>query len=173
MGINHKKVNQFSFIVIAMLIGCSENPVQNQESDTLSEFIISENYNTNSITTARSPVIITFDKAMDEDGIWEGTVSGDVDGELRTVLNVDNIRETGMILHVEFDWIITADDPSKSFTARLNGILNNNTGKVVMNGTVIEGWLTGARVHEEGQLIDPETGRFEGTIQINPATRNR
>jgi hypothetical protein len=168
MGINHKKVNLFSLIVIVMLIGCSENPVQNQESDALSKFIISENFNTNSITAAWNPVIIKFDKAIAGDGIWVGTVSGDVEGELRTELR--DVRESGQIWHVEFDWIITAGDDSKSFTARLNGILNNNTGKVVMNGTVIEGWLTGARVHEEGQLIDPETLQFEGTIQINTAT---
>lgn len=168
MRINHKKVNLFSFIVIAMLIGCSENPVQNQESEASNEFTITGNSHGNSIATANNPVIIAFDKVFVEEWEWEGTVSGDVEGDLRTELITS--RETGKILHVEFDWIITADDEDKSFTAKLYGTLNNNTGKVVMNGTVIEGWLMGARVHEEGQLTDPATGRFEGTIQINPAT---
>jgi hypothetical protein len=39
-----------------------------------------------------------------------------------------------------------------------------------MNGAVIEGWLEGARVHEEGQLIDPDTLRFQGAILLMPAT---
>jgi hypothetical protein len=40
-----------------------------------------------------------------------------------------------------------------------------------MNGIVIEAEnedLIGAQVHEQGQLIDPETSRFAGTIRIMP-----
>jgi tetratricopeptide (TPR) repeat protein len=73
-------------------------------------------------------------------------------------------------LHVEFDWIIDADDDAYDFTARLSGILNTRTGSVVMNGAVVEGWLLGARVHEEGQLVDPATLGFEGSIRLMPAT---
>jgi hypothetical protein len=40
-----------------------------------------------------------------------------------------------------------------------------------MNGRVIKGYLEGARVHEKGQLIDPATLRFGGTIRIMPETR--
>jgi hypothetical protein len=39
-----------------------------------------------------------------------------------------------------------------------------------MDGTVVDGWLVGAQVHEQGQLIDPATGRFQGRILIFPAT---
>ena len=39
-----------------------------------------------------------------------------------------------------------------------------------MNSTVVDGFLQGAQVHEEGQLVDAATLRFEGTIQIMPAT---
>ena len=38
-----------------------------------------------------------------------------------------------------------------------------------MNGTVVEGYLLGAQVHEEGQLIDADTLRFQGTIQVTAA----
>jgi hypothetical protein len=44
------------------------------------------------------------------------------------------------------------------------------TGAVIMNGTVVDGFLQGAQVHEEGQLVDAATLRFEGTIQVMPAT---
>jgi hypothetical protein len=39
-----------------------------------------------------------------------------------------------------------------------------------MDGTVVKGYLEGAQVHEEGQLVDPAILRFQGSIQIMPAT---
>jgi hypothetical protein len=39
-----------------------------------------------------------------------------------------------------------------------------------MNGTVVEGFLEGAQVHEEGQLVNPATLGFEETIRIMPVT---
>jgi hypothetical protein len=118
-----------------------------------------------------APVNVTFDKtAVDpaNPGVWLGTVDGDIEGDLETVLL--DLRIAGPIWHVEFDFIIEADDPDLSFTTRLNGILNTNTGRVVMNGTVTDGYLEGARVHEEGQLVDLDTLQFQGLIRIMPAT---
>jgi len=116
---------------------------------------------------ANDPVRLSFDKALvDPAGVWEGTVSGDVDGDLTTELL--SLEVTGAIWHVTFDWIVTAGD--QSFVATMDGILNTKTGGVVMNGTVTSGWLLGAQVHEEGQLIDPATLRFVGEITILPAT---
>lgn len=115
-----------------------------------------------------SPVNLTFSKQSSGPGTWQGTVGGDVEGQLTTVLT--SLVESGPIWHVEFDWIIDADDDAQDFTAHLTGILNTRTGKVVMNGTVVEGWLLGAQVHEEGQLVDPATLSFEGSIRIMPAT---
>jgi hypothetical protein len=118
---------------------------------------------------ANDPVRLSFDKALvDPAGVWEGTVSGDIDGDLTTELL--SLEVTGAIWHVTFDWIVTADD--QSFVATMDGILNTKTGGVVMNGTITSGWLLGARVHEEGQLIDPDpaTLRFIGEITILPAT---
>lgn len=113
-----------------------------------------------------APVRLTFDKTLvDPAGVWQGTIGGDVDGDLTTVLTA--LEVSGAIWLVEFDWIVDTDD-EQSFTAHLSGILNTNTGKVVMNGTVVEGWLLGAQVHEEGQLVDAQTLQFQGTIRIMP-----
>jgi hypothetical protein len=115
-----------------------------------------------------APAQLTFTKSISDAAnfTWSGAVSGDVEGGLVTQL----ISKTGdgTIWHVEFDWIVSAGE--KSFTARLRGILNNQTGKVVMNGTVSEGWLKGAQVHEEGQLVNPANLGFTGTIRIMTAT---
>jgi hypothetical protein len=99
---------------------------------------------------------------------WKGTVSGDVTGDLETRLL--NLRVAGPIWHVEFDWIIKSADQATSFTARLTGTVNTKTGKVVMNGIVIDGYLEGAQVHEEGLLVDAATSKFEGTIRVAPRT---
>jgi hypothetical protein len=68
---------------------------------------------------------------------------------------------------VRFDWIIEADE--QSFVADLSGTLNLRTGSVVMDGTVSDGYREGARVHEEGQLVDAENSCFEGVIRILPS----
>jgi hypothetical protein len=119
---------------------------------------------------ASSPVNLTFEKAAVAEGAWEGAVSGDISGDLTTFLTACNGPKpcTGPIWHVEFDWVIDAG--SESFTAHLSGVLNNVTGSVVMNGTVVDGFLEGAQVHEEGQLVNAATFGFEGTIRIMPAT---
>ncbi|MBI1296746.1 hypothetical protein GC175_17460 [bacterium] len=108
---------------------------------------------------------LTFAKAAVDEGVWEGTVGGDVEGNLHTVLL--SADTSAPIWQVEFDWIIDADD--KSFTARMSGTLNTETGAVAMQGEVIEGWLLGAAVQEEGQLVDAETSAFEGTIRVVPS----
>jgi len=117
---------------------------------------------------SNAPVRIGFDKAISDPAafVWTGAVSGDVSGGLTTRLT--GLSVSGPIWHVRFDWIIDAGE--RSFVADLSGILDTDTGQVVMNGTVVEGWLSGAQVHEEGQLIDPATLHFIGEIQLMPAS---
>ncbi|HEX6127955.1 MAG TPA: hypothetical protein VF071_02930 [Candidatus Limnocylindria bacterium] len=122
---------------------------------------------TTAAVASSAPVSLSFDKSISNPATstWSGTVSGDISGDLTTQLLA--LDATGPIWHVEFDWIV---DGSASFTARLSGTLHTETGRVVMNGTVISGDYLGAQVHEEGQLIDPATLRFTGLIRIFPAT---
>jgi hypothetical protein len=117
-------------------------------------------------SASSAPIQLAFDKVATEPGVWQGTVSGDIDGALTTRLLSRDVR--GPIWRVTFDWIIDAG--ASSFTARLDGILNTRTGRVVMNGNVISGYLVGAQVHEAGQLVDPATLEFAGWIRLMPAT---
>jgi hypothetical protein len=121
---------------------------------------------TESLNAAATPVRLNFTKSLVSTMpvmTWKGSVTGDVAGDLETRLL--SLRVSGAIWHVEFDWIVSGA-AGTSFTARLNGILNTKTGKVVMNGTVIDGYLEGAQVHEEGLLTDATASKFEGTIRI-------
>ena len=134
-------------------------------------------------------VELSFDSPFDptNPGVWVGTVAGDITGTLQT--RMTDLRVSGPIWHVRFEWTITpanafASRPGapldihssqttmtsgQSFVADLSGVLNIETGAVVMNGTVVEGYLLGAQVHEVGQLIDADTLRFQGTIQVTAA----
>jgi hypothetical protein len=113
------------------------------------------------------PVYVEFYKTdPEEDFVWNGTVSGGVNGELETALL--DATQSGPILHVVFDWIITGSDCD--FTARMNGTLDTQSGKVLMNGTVTDGCYLGAQVHEEGQLVDPTVSGFAGTIRVMPGS---
>jgi hypothetical protein len=139
---------------------------------------------------ATASVELSFDTtAVDQiiPGVWIGTVDGDITGLLLT--RMTDLRVSGPIWHVGFEWTITADDAlatragapldihssqttmmtGQSFVADLSGVLNNETGAVVMDGTVVRGHLLGAQVHEEGQLVNADTLRFAGTIQVTAA----
>jgi hypothetical protein len=113
------------------------------------------------------PVHLTFDKQAIGTGVWQGTVAGDVNGALTTRLL--SLKVVGPIWLVTFDWIV--DSGPQSFTARLSGILNTNTGSVVMTGKVISGFRLGASVIEQGQLMDPVASEFAGTIDVMPNGR--
>ena len=123
-----------------------------------------------SLASAQSnnaPVNLSFEKCdPDGDFVWDGTVSGDFSGGL--VTEPTFVDDSQPVWQVEFDFTITADD--ESMKIHLKGTLNTNTGQVVMNGEVAEGYLEGAQVHEMGQLVDPDDSCFEGTIRINPRT---
>ena len=113
--------------------------------------------------SAAPPLRLDFSKHTVAPGVWQGTVSGDIDGGLTTrAIAVD---DSEAVWRVTFDWIVDAG--SQSFTARLSGTLDSLTGAVAMKGRVVEGYLDGSKVREEGQLVDPSTLAFQGTIRVN------
>lgn len=117
-----------------------------------------------------APVQVDFVKHVVDPAnfVFEGSVSGGVTGDLTSRL-VSLNEVSGPIYHVTFDWIVSAG--SDSFTTRTSGIWNTLTGQVVMNGNVISsGYLSGAQVHEEGQLVDARTLTFQGFLRLLPST---
>ena len=114
------------------------------------------------------PLLLTFEKTAIKDGVWKGNVAGNLQGKLRTYLL--DFEVLGDIWLVKFDWVVRhRGNPKLSFTARMAGLLNNSTGRVFMQGQIIEGYRTGAQVTEEGWLTDLDSLSFKGTIEVAPA----
>ena len=117
------------------------------------------------ILAQNETVTLNFTKEdPDGDATWDGTVSGDVEGELQTVLL--NADQTEPVWLVAFEGIVTAGD--RSFRAHVGGTLDTTTGQVHMSGVVTEGYLLGAAVDWQGQMVDEQASRFEGTITLTP-----
>jgi hypothetical protein len=120
--------------------------------------------------------IVYFDKAYNAaestaagTAVFTGTVDGAVSGTLKSTLLEVTEKGNGTILLVTFEWAVEDDDMSdgdQSFMAEASGTLNNSTGKVVMNGEVVSGYLAGAKFIEEGQLVDPDTLQFQGSMKL-------
>jgi hypothetical protein len=122
-----------------------------------------------SLSAANDPVRVTFDKHLVDAAAFTfaGTTDGDAPGTLTSQLvSIEDV--SGPVYHVTFDWFVSAG--AKSFVARTSGIWNTEKGLVNMNGSVTSGYLVGAQVHEQGQLVDAATLRFQGVIQLLPAT---
>ena len=96
-----------------------------------------------------------------------GVVGGDVVGKFGgAVLNNPTPDASGRT-RLTAIYILRAPDPSHSLTLRVEGVAES--GKAVLNGRVVDGWLRGARAHAEFTVIDCEQSEgpcFQGTISI-------
>ena len=115
------------------------------------------------VAAAQAPIVIEFEKQWAAPDYYVGTVEG---GTIEMWLFDKSV--IGNTQH--FSATVEVVSPSGSFTAVVSGQINFSTGRVVLNGRVTSGWLAGAQVREESQLVDPDTGRFIGSIQIMPAS---
>ena len=117
-------------------------------------------------------VEVTFTKWVEPAfPVFAGVAGGDVPGDFAaTVLN-RTAFENGSIVKLEARYEVIANDPEHSFVALIEGTQNNDQQKAVLNGTVIDGWLTGARVHVTFDVFAPcpQFGKarcFTGVIRV-------
>jgi hypothetical protein len=131
---------------------------------------------------AGANVEVTYTKWITSFPAMAGVTGSDVPGTFAgTILSRDPF-DNGTIVQLEARYEVTGADPSHSFVAHIEGKTNNPTQKAVLNGTVIAGWLVGARVHVTFDVIVPPTGTscvpeapvnrtcFQGTIRIMPGS---
>lgn len=114
---------------------------------------------------AGSPVVeLTFEKSVVELGSWEGTVAGDQTGTIATTLT--SLGSNTSSLLVSFDWQVALDSGER-IAAEVDGFINLRTGRVVMSGEVIDGYLAGSRIQVLA-LLDLTDSSSAGIMRITP-----
>lgn len=102
---------------------------------------------------------------------FAGESGDDGPGSFKAEVLERTIFENGNIVKLRARYAVIADDPDRAFVALIEGTQNNQTQAAVLNGTIVEGWMVGARVHVTFDVIRPcpEFGRnvcFTGVIRV-------
>jgi hypothetical protein len=116
------------------------------------------------VAADQRPIVLEFDKQWAAPDYYVGTITGG--GTITMSLYDKSIR--GNTQH--FSATVEINIAEGSSIAAVHGAFNFSTGKVVLTGAVTSGWLAGARVLEESQLVDVDTFRFLGSVQLMPAS---
>jgi hypothetical protein len=110
---------------------------------------------------ANGVIRLDFEKELVAPGIWSGTV--EQTGGIRTFLDATDFQETGNVWHLTFDWFVSDPD----FQAEVTGVLNLGTGRVSLNGMVVDGAYQGSNIHVDARL-DLADLSSNGTMTITP-----
>ena len=100
-----------------------------------------------------------------------GVVGGDLVGRFGGAVLEARPDETGRFVHLKAIYLVIAADPAQSFTARVEGVQDNQTATAVLDGRVVDGSPTRAHVHVEFKVIScteaPSGKCFQGTISVS------
>ena len=108
-----------------------------------------------------SPVQLTFTKKQASANVYIGTIDG---GGTIEMLILDR-RSTAERQY--FSAFFRVDVGSQWFAARVRGTFEFATLQTSLRGRVTDGnWLQGARVLEEGNLVDMDPLTFAGTLTL-------
>ena len=117
-------------------------------------------------------VEVTFTKWVDPSfPTFAGVAGGDVPGTFAANVVNRTIFDNGNIVKLVADYQVIGNDAGHSFVARIEGTQNNQTQKAVLNGTITDGWLVGARVHVTFDVIRPcpefdKAACFTGVVRV-------
>jgi hypothetical protein len=126
---------------------------------------------------------VTFTKWVATAPLLAGFTGGDVVGDFVGEVLQSQLSLNGRILRLEAVYEVQAGD--RSFTALIRGGRTTNPGDAILEGVILEGWRTGARVHVEFHVRNPASPTepgcdgapagircFEGTIVIERASKD-
>jgi hypothetical protein len=108
--------------------------------------------------TSSAPVEVTFTKWIHPTlgfPSFTGIAGGDVPGGFAATVLERIPFDNGNIVELRARYQVIAADAIHSFVAEIEGKQNNQTHSAVLNGSVVDGWLTGARVHVTFDVIQP------------------
>jgi hypothetical protein len=105
-----------------------------------------------------------------------GVVGGDIVGNFGGAVLQRTPDATGRFVQLTAIYIVIAADPAKSFTARVEGVSDNQTRTAVLDGRVVDGYLKRAHVHAEFAVIScsqaPNGTCFQGTISATRRSKD-
>jgi hypothetical protein len=118
-------------------------------------------------TASAHDMRLTYDLKSVSARAWKGTVAGDGDLSGTLAMRVGTRRVVGQRWRVRTAWTVEAGE--RSFTARARGVINFRTRRVVLDGTVVSGFLAGAEMHVRGRVANRKTRRLVGTATLVPS----
>jgi hypothetical protein len=156
--------------LLVFAAACSRQPV----SPTIASGLPSVVGTQASAQSGGSNVEVTFTKWLDPIlgfPAFVGVANAGLPGTFAaTVLN-RTVFDNGNIVKLEARYEVIDDGAGHSFVALVEGTQNNQTQKAVLNGTIVEGSLVGARVQATFDVIRPcpDFGKsvcFTGVIRV-------
>jgi len=104
-----------------------------------------------------------------------GVVGGDIVGKFGGAALKATPDASGRV-HITAIYIVIAPDVRRSFTAHVEGVWEaSTTGKAVLDGRVVDGYLKRARVHVKFDTVacteSPGGTCFQGTISVHRGSR--
>jgi len=105
-----------------------------------------------------------------------GVVGGDIVGTFGGAVYERTVDPTGRFVHLSAIYIVIAPDPARSFAAHVEGTEDLQTLKAVLDGRVVDGYLTHARVHVRFTVIScaqaPSGTCFQGSIIVRQGSQD-
>jgi hypothetical protein len=133
---------------------------------------------TTGVSSAASSAAINVTFAKWIDGAFPnftGVAGGDVPGAFAATVLERTPSDNGNLIHLRARYEVIATNPAHAFTAEIEGNQNNQTQSAVLNGRVVEGWLTGARAHVTFDVVRPcpqhdQPVCFVGVLKVLPGS---
>jgi hypothetical protein len=126
------------------------------------------------VSASSSSIVIPFEKHAVGPGHYIGTA-----GDGGTIeMQVYDSRFTGGDPETSDHWVqhfkatLQLTVGGQSLTPALDGQFNFTTRQTVLNGVVLDGWLSGAQIHEEGKVVAFSPLTFVGTVMVMRGSAN-
>jgi hypothetical protein len=107
---------------------------------------------------------LSFDMRSVSPRTWEGTVAGDLSGSV--TMRIRRRTVSGQRWRVATTWAVDAGE--NALTAGLRGIVNLETRRIRLDGSVASGLLAGSEASARGRVRTLRRHRLVGTVTVVP-----
>jgi hypothetical protein len=126
------------------------------------------------VAASSSSIVIPFEKHAVGPGHYVGTAGdgGTIEMQVYDSSFTGGDPETSDHWVQHFKATLQLAVGGQSMTAALDGQFNFTTRQTVLNGVVLAGWLSGAKIHEEGKVVAFSPLTFVGTVMVMRGSAN-